>query len=438
MVLTSILADYILAQPLDWGLMQGIALVTWLVIVAVGFVHNIGIISRVSTKLCLSLLSLFVFLSVGEGFFRIIGFDFGGEVRAWRKIPVFYRMPIAPTGTVFFKRPGPEQWTGQVLNTRLKQLGILPNPYMNEPVITVEYDRKGFRNPDHMSDWEVAVAGDSFTELGYLPYEELFTSILARLLGVSVINLGTSYTGPLTQLSYLDDYGISASTKDTIIMFFEGNDLDDLADEYKALLRWRQTGQRDYRASSKQTSLVKALNGVVEHVHRKLSHRDESDYITAYFKSPQGDIPVTLNYTPPGSSELPKETMQHLNYFFRKYADFGKDRHVTVWLAYLPTKRRVLHGQIEFAGGAAERLRNWQPTDLPEVISELCDQYGIRFIDLTPALIREAKHNKQLLYNSIYDTHLNSHGSLVVGQELARHFSGQNLRSPNKMLQPTR
>jgi hypothetical protein len=234
-ILTSVLADHILARPHQWGLMQSLALVTGLGIVTIGFVHpHMGIISRVSTNLCLSLLSLFVCLAVGEEFFRGIEFDFAGEERAWRQIPIYYRAPIAPTGDIFFKRPGSEQWTGQVLNTRLKQLGVLPNPYTNEPAITVEYDRRGFRNPDHIADWAIAVAGDSFTELGHLAYEQLFTSILARILNVSVLNLGTSYTGPLTQLSYLQDYGIAASTKHTMIVFFEGNDLEELAGEYEA------------------------------------------------------------------------------------------------------------------------------------------------------------------------------------------------------------
>lgn len=428
MVLASVLADHILSQPRVWGLMQSLALVTGLGIVAIGFVHpHIGIIFRVSANICLSLLSLFVFIAVGEVFFRVIGYDFAGEVSAWLQIPPYYRTPMTPTGNVSFKRFGSEQWTGQVLNTILKQNDVLPNPYTNEPVITVKYDRRGFRNPDHMADWEIAVAGDSFTELGYLPYEQLFTSILAKILNVSVLNLGTSYTGPLTQLSYLHDYGIAASTRHTIIVFFEGNDLEDLVWEYKDLDRWKKTGQRGSREFKKQPSLVRALYEVVGRVRRKPPHRSESNPVTAYFESSQGDIPVTLDYTPPGRAQLSKETMDQLNYFFRQYADFGKARQITAWLAYMPCKERVLHGQLEFSASAAEEFKNWQPTDLPEVISGLCDQYGIKFIDLTPALIRETLNKKQLLHNSIYDNHLNSHGSLVVGQELARHFSGQNL-----------
>lgn len=304
----------------------------------------------------------------------------------------------------------------------VKQVGARPNPYMNEPVITVEYDRRGFRNPDQLSDWEIAIAGDSFTELGYLPYEQLFTSILAKKLNVSVLNLGTSYTGPLTQLSYLNDYGIAASTKHTMIVFTEGNDLKNLADEYQALVRWREIGQRDFYEFRKQPSLVRALRKFIERLIRKRSHG-----FNAYFKSSQGNIPVTIYYAPPGRSKLSNKTMHHLNYFFRQYADFGKkSRQITLWLAYMPSKLRVVHGHIEFSASANEKLKSWKPTDLPVIISGLCHQYGIKFIDLTPALVRETDLNKKLFYNSIYDNHLNLHGSLVVGQELARQFTGQN------------
>ncbi len=421
LVIASVLANYILATPHRWGLMQFLTFILGLGLVIIGFGHRrMGSISRVSTNLCVSLLSLIVFLALGEGFFRGIGFDFAGEERAWRQVPPFFRLPIAPTGDVFFKRPGSEHWTGQVLNTRVAQLGDDPNPYAEEPVITVDYDRRGFRNPDQMTNWTVAVAGDSFTELGNLAYEQLFTSILAQTLNVSVLNLGTSHTGPLTQLSYLRDYGIATNTKHTIIVFFEGNDLEDLADEHKALVRWQETGERDYREFRKQPSLVRALYKLLRRVGLR-----KANPITAYFKSSQGKVPVSLTDIPPGRDQISKATMHQLDFFFRQYHDFGSTRQITLWLAYMPCKLRVIHGQVEFTARAPEKLKNWQPTDLPEVISEMCKQYEIKFIDLTPALIRETSRNQQLLYNSLYDTHLNSLGSRVVGQELERQLSGQ-------------
>jgi len=66
LVLVSMWADYILGNPSDWGLKEALALVAGLVIIAMGFITHTGIVSRISTNICLALLSLFVVLALGE------------------------------------------------------------------------------------------------------------------------------------------------------------------------------------------------------------------------------------------------------------------------------------------------------------------------------------------------------------------------------------
>lgn len=381
-------------------------------------------IRRSSVQRLLPLVIFAAMMVCAEGFFRLIEFDFAYEERAWSQVPVFYRQPTVPTGEVFFRRTGTQTWTGQVVSTRMSQLGYQPNPYLDEPVISVVYDHDGFRNRPGVSDWRIAVSGDSFTELGHLADDELFTSVLARNLGVSVRNLGTSYTGPLSHLSYLRDYGVAAGTTHSIIIFFEGNDLEDLAAEYEDLRRWKETGQRPHREFKRQSSFVKAIAQLARLVKHAATD-DKEDLTTAYFKATPSDIPITLGYAPEGSTDMSKETMRRLDYFLTEYAGFGHDRQVEVWLAFMPSKLRVLHGKIEFSASAAERFTNWQPSDLPDVVSALCDQHGIGFLDLTPALTAGTDSENRLLYNSMYDTHLNEAGSRVVGQELARHLSGE-------------
>lgn len=85
----------------------------------------------------------------------------------------------------------------------LELSGGLDEAYRNERPVTVAYDEQGFRNPDDLIDWDIVVVGDSFVELGYLPYEDLYTTRLGRLLGCRVKNLGCSYTGPFTYDYYL-------------------------------------------------------------------------------------------------------------------------------------------------------------------------------------------------------------------------------------------
>jgi hypothetical protein len=392
-------------------------------IMALGYVSSARLISRVSTQFCLALLGLVMLLLLGEGGFRAVGFDFAQrEEDAWLRYAPSVRQPVVPTGEVYFRRPGPIEWTGQNLYSTLQLFRIQPNPYSQEPVITVTYNRFGFRNPADMSDWEIVIAGDSFTELGHVPAEELFTTVLGKQLNTRVLNLGTAYTGPLTQLSYLRDYGMSRSTRHVFIVFFEGNDLDDLEREHGALMRWQHTGYREYREFKKQPSAAVALYVFLAGMTKRW-HRRTGSHVHAYFKSKHGDVPISVMYTPLARADVSKATRERLDYFFAEYAKFGTERHVTLWLAYMPTKERVLHGQLVFSNAVEDRFRSWRPTDLPELIAEMCAQHEIRFIDLTPALIGETVSGKELLYNSLYDSHLTSQGSRVVGEELARQMS---------------
>ena len=382
-----------------------------------------GRLARVATNVGLALVSVSLGLLLCEGVFRVIGIDFAREEKNWRASPVFYRQPTVPTGEVFFRRPGPDEWIGRVVNSRALRVKPRPNPYSGEPTITVRYNEMGFRNPPDLVDWDIAVAGDSFTELGHLRAEDLFTTILGQILHVRVANFGASYTGPLTQLSYLRDFGVSRSTRHAVTVFFEGNDLADLDAEYRALLRWRATGQRDYREFTRQPSFMKAIYQAAVVTYEQIVHPIRpSDYVHAYFKGREGNVRVTLTYAPPGKSDLSKDTLQQLDYFFREYARFGRERRLTVWLAYMPSKERVLYGDLEFTNSAREVWRTWRPTDLPEAVAEIAKTYGIRFIDLTPALVDETRSSGRLVYNSILDSHLNALGSRIVAQELAQQM----------------
>jgi len=381
-----------------------------------------GFLLKWSRLFCLCFLSLGLTVGGLELFFRAIKFDFTRQEANWRRLPPFERQPMTPCGTVFFRRTGPERWNGQILNSILRQLHISPNPYRDEPKITVAYNELGFRNPEGLKDWEIAVAGDSFTEAGNLADEQLFTTVLGQALQTRVANLGTSYTGPLAQLSSLQEYGLGPSTRKTVIVFFEGNDLRDLQEEYTAFQEFETTGQRPYRKFSPQISMLRTVYRLIR--DRNIPEEPRPPVVTAFFKSGHGPLPITLNYAPPGRSQIPADGMARLEYFFSQYDSFGKAHGVETWLTFMPCKERVVYGMVDFATNAPERFRQWQPTDLPELIGELAATHSIRFIDLTPTLLTETVRTKELVFNSIYDTHLTAQGSQLVGQELARKLVG--------------
>ena len=112
LVLISFLADAIRGLSWQFGPGQWTILVVGLVLILVGFIAQNGTVARFLEILCMVIVSVSTVLLFFEGFFRFIAFDFAQDEMAWRKMPPFNRQPIVPSGEVFFRRPGPEQWTG--------------------------------------------------------------------------------------------------------------------------------------------------------------------------------------------------------------------------------------------------------------------------------------------------------------------------------------
>ena len=144
--------------------------------------------------------------------FRLFGYDFDRVMQKLERVPIFYRDPSEPFGEGWYKRRGNQIWTGQPIRSQMIEQGYPNDWYADEPVITVEYDQAGFRNPPNMQDWFLVVVGDSFTELGNLPQSALFTTILSQHLGEPVRNLGVSRTGTYTQIAHLRKFGKAPST----------------------------------------------------------------------------------------------------------------------------------------------------------------------------------------------------------------------------------
>lgn len=390
-----------------------------LAFVAAGFMRASAMQRALRTGAIL-FLNTAVLVCIVEGFCRVAGVNLAGitgEQKRFERYPVCFRMPTQPVPEVYFTRPGPQVWTGRVLNTLLKNLNATDNPYPDEPEITAHYDKNGFRNPDDLTDWDIAVAGDSFTEAGYLPEEQMFTSILAAKSGKRVKHLGVSYTGNFTQTAYLENFGKAPSTKQAVIAFFEGNDIDDDAREYRDLQNFRTTGQRPYREVGRETSLFKTFYLFVKNLrHFSLQPRS---YATASWVFDGKKTPVSIYYAPPAPESLSKTENEALRAALDGWAKVNRDLGIEPWLLYLPYKRRVLHGALEFKADADPEIVNWEPNGLPEFIERLCKQRGIKFIDSTAALVESCKKG-MLTHNTIYDTHLNREGNRIVGELLAK------------------
>lgn len=92
-------------------------------------------------------------------------------------------------------------------------------------------DRYGFNNPDYVWDFEVtdiALIGDSFAYASSVNSGQDIASIIRKNYSKSIINLGTSGSGPLSELAIITEYAKHKEPKIVLWLFYEGNDLGNL------------------------------------------------------------------------------------------------------------------------------------------------------------------------------------------------------------------
>jgi hypothetical protein len=330
------------------------------------------------------------------------------------RAPIYYRTPNVPTGEAFFRREGPAVWRGRVRATMLRLSGGDPAYYADEPEVTIRYDADGFRNDERLDSWDVVVAGDSATELGYLPYEDLFTTRAGALLGLHVKNLGASYTGALTQTHYLRTYGCNPAARDAVLAFFEGNDIQDIDRESRNVKAVR-AGEPRPRVRTFVTPL-QVLVGLFRYT------RGGGDNVqpNAVFVGAR-DTPMTVDYAPPDESALSEAMREETREALAAWARTARECGMRPWLLYLPAKLRVTYGHVRLLDSAPRATREWTPSDLPRFIERVSKAQGMSYIDPTSEL-RALADQGVLPYSGVFDTHLARAGSHVVGDVLAREL----------------
>jgi hypothetical protein len=371
--------------------------------------------------LLLMLLPVTLVLILLEILFRVIGYDFEDPTHGLARVPVYYRVPTMLVGEAFYRRPGPQTWTGRVISQELERQGVLDDLtlYENEPVIQVSYDRDGFRNSRNLADWEVVVVGDSFVELGYLADEELFTTQLASRLGIRVRNLGASGAGPLTSIAYLESFGKAPSARHAVLLFYEGNDLTDLRREHERLRAVRsgeaKPGDRLLEREP-QTSLARA---VLRAWPSATATRRPRSSRNSFYRNEGGElVPITVYNAPPPWRELDPNLQLLFVRTLRRWGQAAEALGMKPWLLYMPCKLRVLHDRIQLDPRMPEHFRSWSPNDLPESVEAISRRLELGFIDATPCLMAETRAGS-LAYNTVFDAHLNRRGSGCVADALA-------------------
>lgn len=369
----------------------------------------------------MNLLVLCAFVAVLEAAGRVARIDFAhlGKKNApdpREAYPIWSREPDLPLPEVYFQHRGPATWTGQPIRALEVLRKGTDNAYVDEPQITVQYDANGFRNPPELKDWDAVVVGDSYTELGYLPFEQISSSVAAKQTGLHIKNLGVCDTGLLTYAAYLRHFGAAPSCKRVVYVMFEGNDVQDTTAEYEALERFQQTGERECKEVGPQHSFVRA---VIDLARNRAKTPQPQSYQNAWFVAGGKELPITIsNELPVDPLTMTPNQILAVKAGIARMAEEARALHLEASLVYVPLNNRVYHGMLRFDDKLDAEIRNWRPHDLPGWVEGLCREQGIAFHNALPPL-RAAAERGQYVHNRILDCHVNAEGARIIGEVIA-------------------
>ena len=389
-------------------------------------------IRRWALRLTVALVSLAASLSLIEAIFRVADHDFDQKRETLSRVPIFYRVPTVPVGEAFHRRPGPDRWQGKVITPMLLQAGFPARFTPDEAPLSIAYDADGFRNPEDLTDWDVVLVGDSFTELGNLPDRELVSSRIGEALGIRVKNLGVSYTGTRTHVAYLQEFGGAPSARHAVLAFFEGNDIDDLVREEMWLRTIRKRREqrpepqpratREDPTPAPQTSFLRALVGWVAGERDERARKSKSP--NAVFVDGDLEMPMSLGSGPPSRRYLGTRREEFLDRALDDFARTSRNLGMKPWLLYMPCKRRALEEGLRVLDPAAKKV--WAPRGIRAFIRSLARSHDIEFVDPTGALKAQTATGR-VTYNAI-DIHLNSLGAEVVADVMVAALAGWDER----------
>lgn len=380
--------------------------------IVAGIVVRDSQIQAALAKVSVSLLAVLCCLGLCEIFFRAIHFNFAPLSD---EIPIFNRPAALHIGGGILRRPGPATWRGKPLSSLIHWAWGNENAYPDEQVIEIRYDKLGFRNPPYLADWEVVVTGDSFVESGYLPYEQIFTTVAANRLGVRIKNLGVTGAGAVFETAYVKHYGKAPSTKHAVLCFFDGNDVSDLIHEVGETNFIARTGHR--LGAKSQDSLIIAIHDRLKRLHESPRYRTNL-VPNAILALGTRQLPVAVQPVPPPRWEdLNKSTQELIAAAMMNWAETVRSQGMQPWVMCIPDIRRVFDGYFRYTDTNSPMTR-WQSREFGPPLSKICATNGIRFIDAFPVLREEAQAGR-LPYNMFGDLHLSAHGSRVVGELLA-------------------
>ena len=326
-----------------------------------------------------------------------------------------------------------------------------------------ETDTEGFRNATVRDEIDVAALGDSFVDAMTSAREETWPARLEQLTGKKVQNYGTSSFGPQQELYVLQDYALRHKPRDVVLGFFAGNDLFD-AERFDS---WERAGNKPgeeptgWRLKKKYrryemlflTTLarvafpVRAAAPPAPSTQAKSPIRPQFDRGVYEIPTANGEplrfalMPAYLQKLASSRQAVERSRAWELvRANLLRMQETCRQQNSRLTVMFIPSKAEVYWPLVARSLGQDELQRainfscSYNHMQIPaaeieanrlahnDLLREFCAEHQISFLDLTPALERNAAGGHAVYFGD--DAHWNAAGHEVAARELAK-FLGQ-------------
>ncbi|HTQ49964.1 MAG TPA: hypothetical protein VMJ12_04580 [Candidatus Acidoferrales bacterium] len=323
-----------------------------------------------------------------------------------------------------FERPAHLKWEG---SSRGDLARMLDDDDPDARPITFQTDQDGFRNSQDITQADLVMIGDSFTEAGNVPDQEIFSTLVQNRLGLKMRNLGRAGYTAATELIVLKKFGLPCRPKIVVWQVAESNDLW----ESRVYANWVADGRPDYFLFTNDKGMGSSggwrERSPTFRLFSLLRHREPSAYpFQGLFRDDRGREHLVRFLTAMGLLESARETpyWESFSSAIAEAAALCRSNHIRFLVVLMPDKYRVMGPHTELPEPVVRRIAAMPgvPADssVQAMLGPFCASNDIPYLDCTPELCARAMAG-ELVYQPM-DTHLSSRGHQIVADLIARRL----------------
>ena len=349
---------------------------------------------------------------------------FPDEVRYY----AVHRAYVKDPALVFRKRAGGYRVEAYKGDLYRKCLRVSYNPFPFERWIGANGLRR--ENPARS---DIVLLGDSYLVMA----ESIPDSLSHRvqmISGLPTADLGTEWHGPCQYLEAFKRYGLPRKPRFAVVCFFEGNDLEDVA-QYQ---RWKNGGDY-YHFNLSSKSLFSRYFIASGDVWRYFKRRTRAllripaeynlDCSSELVEVRLGDRMITTVFSYKSDTQQVERILDSpeaaaLSKVFVEWKRLCHENNIRPLVVFIPTAAHVYGPHsTERSGASWLKMRAQQlgsRNHLETAIERIVRQASLPFMSLTPAFEQAAREGQFLYYT--FDTHWNSEARLIASQRIAEQL----------------